>query len=179
MTNNQIDFTRYISSVLIVFIQLGIGMLQIGGVQSRRTRKMLMKSIFDLSICGLGWWFIGYGIAYGNDSDQFAGSTKVCLLVSCFSFLSFRSFALSQYSILQSSDGTWFLSWSLCSLSLSVVSSCVAERIRFGAYFTNATIYVLLIFPFIVHWAWGTGWASPFRSRVSEEVRSPCCSPVI
>jgi ammonium transporter, Amt family len=34
----------------------------------------------------------------------------------------------------------------------------------------NATLYVVFIFPFVVHWAWGNGWASPFRSRISEEV---------
>lgn len=71
------NLSQYISSVLIIFIQLGFGMLQISGVQVKRSRKMLVKSIFDLSICGLGWWLIGYGIAYGNDSNQFAGSSKV------------------------------------------------------------------------------------------------------
>lgn len=84
------QLSLFLGAILIIFLQLGFSMLQIGGVQHRRSRKMLIKSVFDMSITGLGtlesgnphfdiigWWLVGYGIAYGHDQNQFAGSSKV------------------------------------------------------------------------------------------------------
>jgi hypothetical protein len=44
----------FLGAILIVFLQFGFSMLQIGGVQYRRSRKMLIKGVFDMSITGLG-----------------------------------------------------------------------------------------------------------------------------
>jgi ammonia channel protein AmtB len=38
-----------------------------------------MKTVFDIAITGLGWWLIGYGIAYGTDDVEFVGNTQVLL----------------------------------------------------------------------------------------------------
>lgn len=48
------DLSIFLGAVLIIFLQFGFSMLQIGGVQYRRSRKMFIKSVFDMSITGLG-----------------------------------------------------------------------------------------------------------------------------
>jgi membrane-anchored glycerophosphoryl diester phosphodiesterase (GDPDase) len=48
------ELSLFLGAILIIFLQFGFSMLQIGGVQYRRSRKMFIKSLFDMSLTGLG-----------------------------------------------------------------------------------------------------------------------------
>jgi ammonia channel protein AmtB len=103
MEDNDLEYIYLIlGSILMLFMHVGFAMLQIGGIDTKRSRRLVIKTGTDLSISGLGlkdihtmiilnkevgWWLIGYGISYGQDQYQFTGKTKVPLIahfISCF-----------------------------------------------------------------------------------------------
>ena len=47
---------------LVFFMQCGFGMLEAGAVKSRSTQNIMLKNLFDMSLGGVLWWLIGYGI---------------------------------------------------------------------------------------------------------------------
>jgi len=61
-------------TILVFFMQCGFAMLEVGYVQEKNTKNILIKNIFDASIGGLSWWVVGYGIAFGSsDSSSLIG----------------------------------------------------------------------------------------------------------
>jgi Amt family ammonium transporter len=71
------SFWLLFGGALVFFMHVGFGMLQIGGVSEKSARQHLLKNVFDLSISAISWWLIGFGIAFGNDVNEFAGNSNV------------------------------------------------------------------------------------------------------
>ena len=68
----------------------------------------------------------------------------------------------------------WFSSFVLCTIGMAIVSASLSERINFRAHLIASILFAAIIYPFIVHWAWGDGWASPYRSYLREELLAGC-----
>jgi ammonium transporter, Amt family len=81
--------------------------------------------------------------------------------------LQYAAVGLEEYS-------KWFGSFSFCATSLAVVAGALAERIQLRVHILASIFFVTVTYPFIVHWAWGNGWASPFRSSLREELLAGC-----
>lgn len=41
----------------------------------------------------------------------------------------------------------------------------MVERVTFGAYVIYAVCLLGFVYPMVVHWGWGGGWASAWRYR--------------
>jgi Amt family ammonium transporter len=70
--------------------------------------------------------------------------------------------------------GQWFVSWLFCSIAITITSGTVAERITFRSYVVSTFIFATMTYPFLVHWAWSSGWASPYRSNIQQELLGRC-----
>lgn len=71
------SFFLVFGGMMVFFMHAGFGMLQVGGVQQKDSRKHMLKNVIDLSISSICWWLIGFGIAYGVDDHEFAGNSNV------------------------------------------------------------------------------------------------------
>jgi Amt family ammonium transporter len=63
--------------ILVFFMQGGFAMLEVGSVQAKNTKNILVKNVADAAVGALCWWLIGWGIAFGNDSNEINGATQV------------------------------------------------------------------------------------------------------
>ena len=54
----------------IFFMQSGFALLKCGAVRKKNAQGILLKNIFDSGVGCVGFWLIGYGIAYGLDSNN-------------------------------------------------------------------------------------------------------------
>jgi len=43
-------------------------MLEVGSVNVKNTKNILIKNIFDATIAALMWWWTGYALAFGSDA---------------------------------------------------------------------------------------------------------------
>ena len=114
-------------------------MLEVGNVQHKNSKNILLKNVFDAALGSTIFWLWGYGIAYGDDSGEFVGTTF---------------YGLKNYD----DYATWLFQWTFSATAVTIVSGAVAERITFEAYFLYAVLLCGLVYPFVVHWAWGTGF---------------------
>eukprot|EP00752_Nemacystus_decipiens_P010354 g9224.t1 len=67
-----------LGAILVVFMQAGFAMLEVGSVGAKHTKNLLIKNLLDLSVAAVMWWSFGWGIAFGVESasgsfNQLAG----------------------------------------------------------------------------------------------------------
>ena len=76
---------------LVFFQQIGFAFLEVGCVQARNVKNILIKNCFDASLGIIAWYLVVYGIAFGRDSDGFIGRNDFALAGSSFRGKSFNS----------------------------------------------------------------------------------------
>ncbi|EGB12452.1 hypothetical protein AURANDRAFT_52202 [Aureococcus anophagefferens] len=156
--------------VLVFFMQArlrraGFAMLEVGSVQLKNTKNILIKNVFDASIAAIFWWFFGYGIAFGDDNFPKTGNNG---------FLGKSGYFYEGNSgspLTMSADGKtyakafWLFQWAFAGAAATIVSGAVAERCKFGAYVCYSCVITGFIYPVCVHMGWdGSGKLSPWRS---------------
>lgn len=75
VTQAQIDdviasldtFYLLLSGYLVFFMQCGFCMLSAGSVRQKNAKNIILKNLLDACFGALGWYFFGFGIAYGTD----------------------------------------------------------------------------------------------------------------
>ncbi len=137
-----------ICAVLVIFMQAGFAMVEMGLTRAKNAAHMMLKNLLDFVVGALGFTFIGYHIAFngadwvgfqwlwGGPLDAAPGAANLTMPVH---FLFNMGFAAA---------------------AATIVSGAVAERVKFKAYFVYAIVISTLVYPIIVSWVWGGGWLS-------------------
>ena len=76
--NSDVDtLFLVLCTVLAMFSQVGLSMVEIGAVQAKSCQFILIKNLFNLCVVVFWWYLFGYTIATGpHDSGHFLGSAK-------------------------------------------------------------------------------------------------------
>lgn len=143
-----------IAGVLVFFMQSGFSLLEAGMVRKKNTLNIIMKNIIDVSVGAVGWWLIGYGLAFGESGELFGqktyGSSK---------------FAMMHKDLKTDKEGAflyafWFFQFTFCATAATIVSGAMAERAKVEGYIIFSFVMSVIIYPVVVHWTWGGGWLS-------------------
>ena len=59
-------FWLFFGGVLVFFMQTGFTMVEAGFTRSKNTGNIIMKNIVDFMFGSIIYWFIGYGLMYGE-----------------------------------------------------------------------------------------------------------------
>ena len=135
------------SSFVILTMQSGFGLLEIGSSTPGNEINTMLKNVADILFGALSFYLVGYGIAYGTPSIPFMGLGD---------FLP---------------DGTpddgldsgilyskYLFQLSFAATSATIVSGCIAMRLKFEVYCAFA-FYAVAIYAFVAHWVWADdGW---------------------
>jgi len=148
---------------LVMFMHAGFAMLETGCCRAKNASNILMKNLVNVSVGTIGWWVFGWAFAYGTKAGSFIGTDG-------FFGLGFYSKddsgiitpLLSECEIdgCQSVMLSWFFQWAFCTAGATIVSGCVAERVKSPSYALFAFCMTSFIYPVIVAWTWGGGWIS-------------------
>ena len=148
-----------ICALLVLLMQAGFVMLEVGSVHVRATKHLLTKSLFECCITAVLFYCYAFTLAFVGGDDMF-GYSGGFFLQGTFS-------ALKEHATFDGfAEAFWFLHWAIACVCMSIVSGAVAGRIRFSATVLYTILFTSLIYPVAVHWAWSsTGWASPYREN--------------
>lgn len=129
-----------VTGVLVMFMQAGFSMVEIGFTRAKNAGNILMKNFMDFIIGTLFFWALGYNIMYGGDGAFFG------------SFSFFFDDATNMHSL--------FFQTVFCATAATIVSGAVAERTLFSTYLVVSLVISIFIYPISGHWIWGGGWLS-------------------
>lgn len=137
-----------LAATLVFLMQAGFAMVEAGFVRAKNVTNILMKNVLDCSLGAVAFWAVGFGLAYGTDSDGSAGG-----------FVGFGNFFLNDFD----DYATWFFQFAFAATAATIVSGAMAERTKFSAYLFYTVFITAVIYPVVIHWGWdGNGWLSAF-----------------
>ena len=148
-----------IAAVLVLFMQAGFAMLEIGFSRAKNAGTGVAKILTNLSIAAICYWAVGFAFAFGS-ADVLGISSSI--LGSNGFFLQFSGNGQSAFPVMGVSDATveakWLFQFAFCAVSLAIVWGSTLERIKYGAYVIYAIVFAALIYPIGSHWVFGGGW---------------------
>jgi ammonia channel protein AmtB len=128
------------SSFVILTMQSGFGLLEIGNTTPGNEVNVMLKNVVDVLYGSLAFYFLGYGIAYGYPSNPFMGLGG---------FYPDGDPNSTTASGLQYSKYVFQLSFA--ATSTTIVSGCIAMRLKFSIY-CIFSFYAVIIYFFVAHW---------------------------
>ena len=141
-----------IAGILVLFMQAGFGLVESGFIRSKNVTNILMKNTLDLSFGALGYWAIGWGLAYGTTE-----------------FIDIRFFGGGSFFFTPESGADYagfFFQFAFAATAATIVSGAVAERTKFGAYLIYTLVITAVIYPVVTHWSWGDGFLSAYAGEI-------------
>lgn len=145
-------FYVLVSGYLVFFMQCGFCMLSAGSVRGKNAKNIILKNLLDTCFGALGWYFLGYGLAFGRDKGDFLGGNNFAL----------KDLPTAEYH-------NWLFQFAFAATATTIVSGAVAERTKFEAYLIYALFLTAWVYPTIVHWVWSEeGWLSVQPTRKSD-----------
>ena len=171
-----------LAAVLVMFMQAGFAMLEIGFVRGKNAGSVVAKILVNFALAALGFWAIGFALAFGG-TDALIGTNGFFVAHASDFPLAFPA---NQHGV--TAEVLWFFQFVFCAVALAIVWGTTLERIKFGVYIIYALVFSTFIYPVVAHWIFGGGWlasrstsrTSPARSSSTSAPRPPrwrsCCS---
>ena len=160
------------AGALVFFMQCGFAMLEAGIVQPKNATNILFKNLIDASLAAIGFWLIGYGIAYGTDKGGFIGTDNFAI-DKIFNNAGAEGGEDLLGNAVGASDGWegWFFQWAFAGAAATIVAGSVCERTKIEAYFCYSVVLTVFIYPVVVHWGWGSGFLSAWGAATGPLFR--------
>jgi ammonium transporter, Amt family len=148
-----------VAAVLVLFMQAGFAMLEIGFSRAKNAGTGVAKILTNLSIAAVCYWAVGFAFAFG--SADVLGISSAILGSNGF-FLQWSGNGAEAFPVMGVSDATveakWLFQFAFCAVSLAIVWGSTLERIKYGAYVIYAIVFAAIIYPIGSHWVFGGGW---------------------
>ena len=148
-----------VAAVLVLFMQAGFAMLEIGFSRMKNAGTRVAKIFTNLSIAAICYWAVGFAFAFGN-ADVLGISSS--LIGSNGFFLQFSGNGAEAFPVMGLSDAVpeakWLFQFAFCAVSLAIVWGSTLERIKYAAYVIYAVVFASIIYPIGSHWVFGGGW---------------------
>ncbi len=149
-----------VAGFLVFFMHAGFAMLEAGLCRAKNAIAILYKNFGVVAVSSLAFWVIGFALMFGDGSSIMgtnglflAGADNSPAMGDAYKgvFSSLNWTGIPLY-------GKFFFQLVFAATAATIVSGCVAERIKFSSFMIFSFILVAIIYPIQGHWIWGGGW---------------------
>ena len=138
-----------VSTALVLLMTIpGLALFYGGMVRKKNVLATMAQSLTAAAIVSIVWVVIGYSLAFGTGNAFIGGLDKVMLSGITTDALS-GTIPEILFVIFQ---------MTFAIITVAIISGCVADRMKFSAWVTFITIWVVIVYAPIAHWVWGGGW---------------------
>lgn len=142
-----------VSAILVMLMTPGVGFFYGGLVRKKNFISMIALSFVVLALVSIHWVLIGYSLAFGPDIGGIIGNLNYIGLNGVSADAGSATYPPLVFMVFQ----LFF-----ASVTVTIVTSAVAERIKFSSFIIFVLVWLTLVYCPLAHWAWGGGWASQF-----------------
>ena len=136
------------SCALVLLMAPGLALFYGGMVRSKSVLNMMMMTFGSLAVITVVWVLVGYSLAFGDDLGagllgdprQYAGLGQLLDPASNGD----SAVPLMLFAIFQGL---------FCVITGALVSGAIADRARFGAWMVFVSVWTLLVYAPVAHWA--------------------------
>ncbi|MGA2912229.1 MAG: ammonium transporter [Methanoregula sp.] len=143
------------STALVMIMTPGVGLFYGGLVRRKNFISMITLSFVAFALVSIQWVLIGYSLAFGHDVGGFVGNLQN---------LGLNGVGMDPGPYSTAIPGLLYMVFQLvfATVTMAIVTSGFAERIKFSAYLVFALIWTTIVYDPLAHWVWGGGWAAQF-----------------
>jgi Amt family ammonium transporter len=143
------------STALVMIMTPGVGLFYGGLVRRKNFINMITLSFVAFALVSIQWVLIGYSLAFGPDVGGFIGNLQ---------YLGLNGVGMDPGPYSAAIPGLLYMVFQLvfATVTMAIVTSGFAERIKFSAYLVFALIWTTIVYDPLAHWVWGGGWAAQF-----------------
>ena len=135
-----------ICAALIFFMEAGFALLEAGFIRAKNTMSIIAKVIIDITFGGIGFFIVGFGVAYGASNGWFAFDIGI----------STNDLGLG---LTVSNKLFWFIQLGFAIAAISIVSGALAERMKLWGYAILVFVFCTVLYPLVANWVWNpNGW---------------------
>ncbi|TWU15554.1 Ammonium transporter NrgA [Allorhodopirellula heiligendammensis] len=145
----------FLCAVLVLFMQAGFAMVEVGMNSAKNTVNILSKNVMDLSVGALLFFAVGFGLMYPTSYMSEADAEGVSKV---FAFGGTGIYTTDDAARTFSPQTDWFFQAVFAATAATIVSGAVAGRMKFTSYLVYSAILTGLVYPISGYWKWGGGW---------------------
>ena len=149
------------TAMLVFFMNLGFAMVESGFARSKNAVNILSKNFIVFAISSIAFWFIGWGLMFGNGNDiiglqglfSLGGADNSPATGDAYSGV-YSAISWATVPLL----AKFFFQLVFAGTAATIVSGAVAERIKYLSFIVFSFVLVAIMYPTTGHWIWGGGW---------------------
>lgn len=149
-----------IAGVLVFFMNAGFGMLETGFCRQKNAVNILAKNLVVFALSTIAYWFIGWGLMFG-DGNPFFGTQGLFFLSGADNSPMTGDAYEGVYSAISWTGvplaAKFFFQLVFAGTAATIVSGAVAERIKFIDFILFSLLLVGIAYPITGHMVWGGG----------------------
>ena len=149
------------TAFLVFFMNLGFAMVESGLCRAKNTVNILAKNFIVFAIASASFWFIGWGLMFGN-GNPFMGLEGLFFAGGADNSPAMGDAYKGAYAALNWTGvphwAKFFFQLVFAGTAATIVSGAVAERIKFPSFIFFSFILVGIMYPITGHWIWGGGF---------------------
>ena len=156
-----------ITGFLVFFMNLGFACVESGFCRAKNAVNILSKNFIVFAVTTLGFWFIGWGIMFGNNADSsWFGKEGLLMVGHAHPSIDNSPATGDAYKGLYKSISwtgvplwaKFFFQLVFAGTAATIVSGAVAERIKYHSFIIFSFLMAMCIYPVVGHWIWGGGY---------------------
>ena len=153
------NFVLFGAAVLVLFMQAGFAMLEVGLNSAKNAVNILAKNLVDVCLGVLLFYFVGYSLMYPGDAYKggYFGFGGVGISQEAPEGVGEVATAELSASTLDPQVDFLFQA-AFAATAATIVSGAVAGRMKFAGYLVYTAFLTGLIYPISGMWKWGYGW---------------------
>ena len=149
------------TAFLVFFMNLGFAMVESGLCRAKNAVNILAKNFIVFAIASISFWFIGWGLMFGN-GNPFVGLEGLFFAGGADNSPAMGEAYKGVYAALNWTGvpmwAKFFFQLVFAGTAATIVSGAVAERIKFHSFIVFSFILVGIMYPITGHWIWGGGF---------------------
>jgi Amt family ammonium transporter len=138
----------------VFLMQSGFAMLCAGSVRSKNVKNIMLKNLLDACGGAVGFWSIGYALAYGGAEPTSKG------------FIGDKGFFMAEGFTESGALIGWYFQFAFAATAATIVAGTVAERCKMQAYIMYSLFLTGFVYPVVVYAIWGS---SGFLTAFNED----------
>ncbi|MGD1853432.1 MAG: ammonium transporter [Leptolyngbyaceae cyanobacterium] len=139
-----------VCATLVVFMNAGFGMLEVGMCRQKNAVNILSKNIIVFGLALLTYWAVGFGFMFGQGSGLIG-------LSGFFISGDSATYGLDPFPTGLPVTIFFLFQAAFAATSATIVSGAVAERIRFDSFLIFSVVNIAF-YCISGKWSWGGGW---------------------
>lgn len=153
------SLVMFLCAVLVIFMQAGFALVEVGLNEAKNTVNILFKNLIDFALGAILFLFIGFRIMYpGAEGEGKWFHLGPASGINGGLGLEARDVVDATANYSPNSD--FIFQVAFAATAATIVSGAVAGRLKFSAYLIYTIVISALVYPISGMWKWGGGIAN-------------------